>query len=107
MTARNLLVPRRMETQRSPIRSMSRRDAAAPSRRSRRPALKSPVPASAAHSDAWWDVDAELLSALAGGAKSIEELSASLAMSREAVTSLVAMLAQQGKLRIEVVAAVA
>ena len=47
------------------------------------------------------------MSALAGGAKSPEEIGASLGMSTQAVTSLVAMLAQQGKVRICLIEAVA
>jgi biotin operon repressor len=56
-----------------------------------------------APTEEWWDIDAEVLSALAGGAKSPEELGAALGMSEHAVTSLVAMLAQQGRVRIRLV----
>ena len=42
-------------------------------------------------------------SALESGAKSPEELSASLGMSEHAVTSLVSMLAQQGRVRIRLI----
>jgi biotin operon repressor len=56
-----------------------------------------------APTEEWWDIDAEVLSALAGGAKSPEELSATLGMSEHAATSLVAMLAQQGRVRIRLV----
>ena len=58
-------------------------------------------------SDTWWDVDAELLTALAGGAKSPEELGAMLDMSEHSVASLLSLLAQQGRVRIRLVEAVA
>ena len=84
-----------MNTQRSPVRSLSRRRAATKPR-----ASVTPLPS---RSDAWWDIDDEILAALAGGAKSPEELGAALGMSEHAVCSLVSMLAQQGRVRIRLV----
>src|SRR5437773_9257554 len=94
-----------MGSQRSQVRSLSRRRAALDGDRARRAATKpvasvTPLPS---RTDGWWDVDAEVLSALESGAKSPEELSASLGMSEHAVTSLVSMLAQQGRVRIRLI----
>jgi hypothetical protein len=89
-----------MDTQRSQVRSLSRRRPSVTGSRARRskPAgVVTPIPS---RTDDWWDVDTEILSALASGAKSPEELGAALGMSAHAVTSLVAMLAQQGRVRI-------
>ena len=55
----------------------------------------------------WWDVEADVLAALNGGATSPEEIAASVGMSPAAVTSLVAMLACEGRVRIRLVEAIA
>jgi hypothetical protein len=65
------------------------------------------TPATVDTSDVWWAVDAELLTALAGGAKSPEELGAMLGMSEHSVASLLSLLAQEGRVRIRLVEAVA
>ena len=93
-----------MDMQRSASRSISRRRSATNGSRSRRPTA-SPVAAVApiASRDAWWDVDAEVLATLGGGPKSPEEIAETLGMSADTITSLVALLAQQGKLRIRLV----
>jgi len=53
--------------------------------------------------DDWWDIDSEVLSALANGAKSPAELADSLGMSEQSMTSLLSMLAEQGRIRIRLV----
>ena len=60
-----------------------------------------------ARAEDWWDIDAEVLSALASGAKSPAELGEALGMTEQSMTSLVSMLAQQGRIRICLVAVVA
>jgi len=85
-----------MNTQRSSVRSLSRRRAAATKPR----ASVTPLPS---RTDGWWEIDDEVVAALASGAKSPEELGAMLGMSEHAVTSLVSMLAQQGRVRIRLV----
>ena len=87
-----------MDSQRSTLGSVSRRRPTTNGARARR-ARTSPV----APPGEWWDVDAEILATLASGAKSPEEIGAALGMSADAVTSLVAMLAREGKLRIRLV----
>jgi hypothetical protein len=106
--ARKLLAVVAMETRRPSARSFSRRRPTSNGTRPKRSAVKgagmssrTPVP------DAWWDVDTEILSVLADGAKSPEDIAKSLDMSGDAVMSLVAILAQQGKVRIRLVEAVA
>ena len=66
------------------------------------------IPAVAAPSspEAWWDVDADVLTALADGAKSPEQIGEALGIPAPAAASLVAMLAQQGKVKIRLVEAV-
>ena len=94
-----------MDSQRPSVRSLSRRRAPANGSRARRAVTKplGAVTPLSAPTEEWWDIDAEVLSALAGGAKSPEELGATLGMSEHAVTSLLAMLAQQGRVRIRLV----
>ena len=48
----------------------------------------------------WWDIDGEVLSALGAGARTPEEIAAMVGMSAAAVTSVVAMLAREGRVRI-------
>ena len=55
----------------------------------------------------WWDVDGEVLAALRAGARSPEEIAAVVGMSPAAVTSVVGMLAREGRVRIRLVELVA
>jgi DNA-binding CsgD family transcriptional regulator len=49
----------------------------------------------------WWDdLDASILAALADGGKSPRELGDKLGLSEQSMTSLVSMLAMQGRVRI-------
>jgi hypothetical protein len=49
----------------------------------------------------WWDdLDASILAALADGGKSSRELGDKLGLSEQSMTSLVSMLAMQGRVRI-------
>ena len=103
-----------MNTPRSQIRSLSRRSPVGNGGRAQRVGKKGrgsvtslATPVTVDTSDVWWDVDGELLTALAGGAKSPEELGAILGMSEHSVTSLLSLLAQQGRVRIRLVEAVA
>lgn len=49
----------------------------------------------------WWDdLDASILAALANGGKSPRELGDKLGLSEQSMTSLVSMLAMQGRVRI-------
>ena len=103
-----------MNTPRSQIRSLSRRSPVGNGGRAQRVGKKArgsvtslATPVTVDTSDVWWDVDGELLTALAGGAKSPEELGAILGMSEHSVTSLLSLLAQQGRVRIRLVEAVA
>ncbi len=75
----------------------------------RRTSTNGPAPATPRRTDtgAWWDdIDADVLAALADGAKSPKQLAHTLGMSEDAVTSVVSMLAQQGRLRIGLIEAV-
>jgi hypothetical protein len=90
-----------MDGQRSHIRSVSRRRTATRTNKS----IASITPLTP-QSDAWWDVDAEVLSALATGAKSPAEIGETLGMSEQSITSLLSLLAQAGKIRIRLVEAI-
>ena len=93
-----------MDMQRPAPRSSSRRRSSTNGSRPRRTtAPHVAVVAPVASPDAWWDVDAEVLAALGNGPKSPEQIAEALGMSADAVTSLVALLAQQGKVRIRLV----
>jgi hypothetical protein len=94
-----------MNGQRSQVRSLSRRRAAKISRQRASKSIVSITPLTQ-HHDEWWDVDSEVLSALATGAKSPAEIGESLGMSEQSVTSLLSLLAQAGKIRIRLVEAV-
>jgi hypothetical protein len=94
-----------MDGQRSHVRSLSRRRAATTSRQRASKSIASITPLTP-RPDEWWDVDAEVLSALATGAKSPAELGESLGMSEQSITSLVSLLAQAGKVRIRLVEAI-
>jgi hypothetical protein len=103
-----------MNTSRSQIRSHARRrpvgnggTAQRVGKKARGSVTALVTPATVDTSDVWWDVDAELLTALAGGAKSPEELGAMLGMSERSAASLLSLLAQQGRVRIRLVEAVA
>lgn len=87
-----------METQRSNV------SPAMPTRkRRRRVESLTVVLALPAQSDDWWDLDAAVLAALASGAKSPAEIGQSVGISESSAASLVAMLAQNGKIRIRLV----
>jgi len=51
--------------------------------------------------DSWWEVDREILECLAGhGAMTLAEISRQLGLSEGEATSLLAMLAREGRVRI-------